>query len=234
MMRKLRHIASIGIFIFFAHLKGFSQLGSWNILNAKLPMDSVWQITAEGQLRSLSYYNDFHYYEYKTALTYAISKTRSITAGVGSYRTFLAGGNFRTPAAVKEIRSWLEFSMRDPGRILLLEHRYRIEQRYTNNGYKNRFRYRFGAILPFSRKSPYFLAGWEEIFFTNRAPYFERIRSSLVLGRKFQSMTIHAGYLHQFDYKISDETGTSFFQVSLSFTLNKEKFKSISVPFQEG
>jgi len=211
-----------------------AQTGSWNILNAKLTLDSSWQVSAEGQIRSLSFYNEFHYYEYKSALTYSISKTRSITTGIGSYRTFLSGGNFRTPAAVKEIRSWLEFSMRDPGRILLLEHRYRIEQRYTNNGFRNRFRYRLGAILPLRKKSDYFLAGWGEIFFTNRQPYFERIRSSIVIGKKFPAMTVHAGYLHQFDYKINDETGRSFFQVSMNFTLSKSKFKTVSVPFQEG
>lgn len=210
------------------------QTGSWNILNAKLALDSSWQVGVEGQLRSLSFYNNFHYYEYKSTLTYSISKSLSITSGIGSYRTFLPGGNFRTPAAVKEIRSWLEFSMRDPGHLILLEHRYRIEQRYTNKGYRNRFRYRLGGLLPLGKQSNYFLAGWEEIFLTNRAPYFERIRSSLVVGRKFSSMTVHAGYLHQFDYKINDETGSSFFQVSVSITLNKEKFKTISLPFQEG
>jgi hypothetical protein len=211
-----------------------AQTGSWNILNAKLTLDSAWQISAEGQIRSLSFYNQFHYYEYKSALTYSISKTRSITGGIGSYRTFLPGGNFRTPAVIKEIRSWLEFSMRDPGRILLIDHRYRIEQRYTNKGFRNRFRYRLGGLLPLGKNSPYYLAAWEEIFFTNREPYFERIRSSLVIGRKFPSMTIHAGYLYQFDYKINDETGTSFFQISMNFTLSKSKFKTLSVPFQEG
>jgi hypothetical protein len=223
-----------GFLIFILQTKAFAQLGSWNILNAKLAINSVWQVGVEGQLRSLSYYDNFHYYEYKTAATYAISKTRSVTGGIGSYRTFLSGGNFRTPAAVKEIRSWLEFSMRDPGKLILIEHRYRIEQRYTSNGYRNRFRYRLGAIMPLGKNSSYFLAGWEEIFFTNRVPYFERIRSSIVIGRKFNSITVHAGYLNQFDYKINDETGTSFFQISMSVTLNKEKFKSISVPFQEG
>lgn len=211
-----------------------AQLGSWTILNGKLALDSSWQISVEGQLRSLSFYDQFHYYEYKTALTYSVSQNRSITGGIGSYRTFLPGGNFRTPAMVKEIRSWAEFTLFDPGRFLALEHRYRIEQRYTNNGFRNRFRYRIGGLIPLGKKSQFYLAGWEEVFLTNRAPYFERIRSSIVLGRKSSLMTIHAGFLHQFDYKINNEIKKVFFQLSMSFNFKRNKFKTNTLPFQEG
>ena len=40
-------------------------LGSWNILNAKFNINEKWSVFGEAQLRSLEFYDRFHYYEYK-------------------------------------------------------------------------------------------------------------------------------------------------------------------------
>ena len=40
-------------------------LGSWNILNIKYNHTEKLSLFAEAQLRSLKFYSDFHYYEYK-------------------------------------------------------------------------------------------------------------------------------------------------------------------------
>ncbi|MEX1187724.1 MAG: DUF2490 domain-containing protein [Bacteroidia bacterium] len=211
-----------------------AQPGSWNIIHVKTSIDSLWQVLAEAQVRSLSFYNEFHYYEYKGAVTYSLAPTRKLTAGLGSYRTFLPDGNFRTPAAVKEIRSWIELSLNDPGKLITLDHRYRVEQRYTNLGYRNRFRYRFGGLAPLNKTGNFFIAAWGELFFTNRAPYFERIRSYVGPGLTYNNVTIQLGFLNQFDYKISDETGRNFIQVSFRYNLSNKRFRNKSVPFQEG
>ncbi len=231
---KLKVYLSILIAIIAPTFEGFAQLGSWNILHVKASIDSLWQVLAEGQIRSLDYYNEFHYYEYKGAVTYSVAEDRKLTAGLGSYRTFLPDGNFRTPAAVKEIRSWIELSLNDPGKAITLDHRYRIEQRYTNLGFRNRFRYRFGAVFPLNKSGNLFLAAWGELFFTNRAPYFERIRTYAGPGFRFDKLTYQIGFLNQFDYKINDETGRNFFLLSIRYNLNKKSFRNKSVPFQEG
>lgn len=237
MSKKLSHLKiylSLFVSIIISSFEGKAQLGSWNILHVRAPIDSLWQMLAEGQIRSLDFYNEFHYYEYKGAITYSVAKNRKLTAGLGSYRTFLSGGNFRTPAAVKEIRSWIELSLNDPGKAITLDHRYRIEQRYTNLGYRNRFRYRFGALTPLNKTGNLFLTAWGELFFTNRAPYFERIRTYVGPGFTFNNLTYQIGFLNQFDYKINDETGRNFFQVSIRYNLSNKAFRNKSVPFQEG
>jgi hypothetical protein len=211
-----------------------AQTGSWNILHVKASINSSWEVLAEGQIRSLSFYNNFHYYEYKGALSYAVEDDRKLTTGIGSYRTFPGGGNFRSPAAVKEIRSWFEIALKDPGKGVLLEHRYRIEQRFTNLGYRNRFRYRFGGVVPLTKSGNIFLLAWTEVFFTNRAPYFERIRSSCGIGYKIDQVTLQLGYLNQFDYKINDETGRNFLLVSFRYDIRDKEKLLLSVPFQEG
>ena len=42
-------------------------LGSWNLVNVKLNYTENWSVFAEAQLRSLKFYDHFHYYEYKGA-----------------------------------------------------------------------------------------------------------------------------------------------------------------------
>jgi len=57
--------------------QGFSQytgLGSWNILNVKYNIDARWSVFGEAQLRSLKFYNDFHYHEYKGGVNYKINR----------------------------------------------------------------------------------------------------------------------------------------------------------------
>lgn len=111
---------------------------------------------------------------------------------------------------------------------MLVEHRYRAEQRYTNLGYRNRFRYRLSAKVPIlkSKEKEYFLLGWNELFFTNNEPFFERNR--LFLGGGFdinENLAIQTGYIYQFDYKINDETGRDFLNIVLlySFDFKGEK-----------
>jgi hypothetical protein len=208
---------------------GFSQsdLGSWNILNFNLKLNSKWNVFMETQLRSLSFYDQFHYYEYKTGATYKIKNSVSVTTGVGSYNTYSEGGNFENPIQNKEIRSWFQF--------VILEHRYRAEQRFTSNGYRNRFRYRLGAIVPINNKQvvpkTFYVSAWNEIFFTDNEPYFERNRMFVGLGYEFsKQLAVQTGYIHQFDYKINDETGRDFLNIALLYTFdlsNKNEFTPI-------
>jgi len=50
-----------------------NQLGSWNILNIKVTVNNKCSMFLESQLRSLSFYNQFHYYEIKGGATYNLN-----------------------------------------------------------------------------------------------------------------------------------------------------------------
>jgi long-subunit fatty acid transport protein len=92
--------------------------------------------------------------------------------------------------------------------------------RFTSNGYRNRFRYRFGASYPFGKEKKFQVGANNELFFTDKEPYFERNRSSVFLGYKAtKNVSFQIGFLRQFDYKINDETGRSFLQVGTYFEL---------------
>ncbi|NBX81396.1 MAG: DUF2490 domain-containing protein [Flavobacteriales bacterium] len=195
-----------------------SDLGSWNILNIKYNLDVKWSFFGETQLRSLKFYSNFHYFEYKGGFNYKVHKNVKLTLGVGSYQTYKEGGDFVLPKNNDEFRIWPQVILFQSFGKLKIEQRYRAELRFTSNGYRNRFRYRLGISYPFGKErneyKPFQVSASNELFFTNKEPYFERNRMLLAFNYKpSKATTIQIGYLHQFDYKINDETGRDFFQV---------------------
>ena len=71
-------------------------------------------------------------------------------------------------------------------------------------------------------KGTLYLNQSNEVFFTNKAPYFERLRVFIGAGFVFSNVfTLQMGYLHQFDYQLVDETGRDMLQVVLQFDLDR-------------
>jgi hypothetical protein len=217
--------SSVFLFVLFIINSSFSQpfdLGSWNIINIKYNIDEKWSFFGEAQLRSLKFYKNFHYYEYKGGINYKTHKNVMFTLGAGSYQTYKEGGDFVLPKNNDEFRLWPQLTFFQSIGKLKIEQRYRSEFRYTSNGYRNRFRYRFGVSYPFGKESdeykPFQISASNEIFFTDNEPYFERNRLLFAFNYKSsKTTTLQIGYLHQFDYKINDETGRDFLVLGLYY-----------------
>ncbi|MCK6612076.1 MAG: DUF2490 domain-containing protein [Bacteroidia bacterium] len=205
----------------------YTGLGSWNTLQLKAQLSKNWSVLGEAQLRSLHFYNQFHYYEYKAAAVYQLHPEIKLTLGAGSYQTYREGGNFILPKNNNEVRIWPQLSLHHLVGKLNIEQRYRSESRFTSSGYRNRFRYRLGLSIPVTlsannpaKKVTLHLSN--ELFFTDREPYFERNRIQFGIGFRASKMaSVQVGYLHQFDYRINDETGRDFLQIGYYFELNK-------------
>jgi hypothetical protein len=151
-------------------------------------------------------------------------KTVRLTLGAGHYQTFKEGGDFVLPKNSNEFRLWPQISfLQDIGKFTI-EQRYRVEMRWISGKYRNRFRYRVGFSVPFGKETngfkPFQASLSNELFFTDHEPYFERNRVQLSLNYKLsRNSTIQLGYLHQFDYKINDETGRDFLVAAFFFEL---------------
>ena len=209
-------------------------LGSWNILNVKYNLDEKLSYFCEGQLRSLKFYSNFHYYEYKGGINYKVHKNVKLTLGAGSYQTYKEGGDFVLPKNNDEFRIWPQIILSQSIGKLKIEQRYRSEFRFTSNGYRNRFRYRLGFSYPFGKErneyKPFQVSASNEIFFTDKEPYFERNRMLLAFNYKpSKATTIQVGYLHQFDYKINDETGRDFFQIGYFIELSRKTSQNTTI-----
>lgn len=205
-------------FMPFVSVAQIFDLGSWNILNLKYNHNEKWSVFGEAQLRSLKFYNNFHYYEYKAGVHFKAHKNLTLAIGAGSYQTFKEGGDFVLPKNNDEFRIWPQVLVFQSIGKLKIEQRYRAEFRFTSNGYKNRFRYRLGLSYPFGKErsnyKPFQISASNELFFTDKEPYFERNRLLFAFNYKpSKTTTLQLGYLHQFDYKINDESGRDFLQV---------------------
>lgn len=201
-----------------------NHLGTWNILNVKWTLSQRWSLFAEPQLRSLRFYDHFHYYEVKGGVQFNLNPHFSFVFGFGEYHTYQEGGDFVRPQASDEFRTWWQLTMKQNLARLKFDHRYRAEQRWTQKGYRNRFRYRLGLNVPLNKTKSapgaWYLTSSDEIFFTDRAPYFERNRFFAGAGYVANPwLTLQAGWMRQFDYRIDDESGRNFLQISLSFSL---------------
>jgi hypothetical protein len=217
-------------FVTSAYAQKF-ELGSWNIINVKYSIDNKWSTFGEAQLRSLKFYNHFHYYEYKGGVSYKANKNVNIALGAGSYQTYKEGGSFVLPKNNDEFRIWPQIVLSQSIGKFTIEQRYRAEMRFTSNGYRNRFRYRLGLSYPFGGEKngykPFQINASNELFFTNNEPYFERNRALISLNYKpTKTTTLQVGYLHQFDYKINDETGRDFLQIGYFIDLFRRQSAS--------
>jgi Protein of unknown function (DUF2490) len=196
-------------------------LGTWNILNFRKKINEQWSVFAETQLRSLRFYGDFHYYEYKAGVHYRIHPQLQLSLAVGEYDTYGEGGNFVVPKNNDERRIWPQILLTQALWRVQVEQRYRAEFRFTSRGYRNRFRYRVGLNYPFGRemgtKRVNTFSCTNELFLTDRATWFERNRFAVNYSRRLSTVvSVQVGYLHQFDYRLDDEIGRDFLQVGLS------------------
>jgi hypothetical protein len=225
----------IFLFLTFKGTAQLSNFGSWNVLNTELTLSDRWSVFNELQLRSQSFYDDHFYHEVKGGVSFAINKNFSILVGIGKYTTYSDGGSFKTPVSADEFRFWQQLTMNHYLERLKFEHRYRVEQRWFDDGYRNRFRYRLSIVQPLNNRKmgpkTFYASAFNEVFLTNRAPYFERNRFFAGPGYQLSKwLTIQPGYVYQFDYRDDVGRGKHFFQLSVMIEIDADKNSNERIP----
>jgi hypothetical protein len=219
-------------------LEAYSQkndFGSWNVINTKVNLSEKWNLFNELQVRSQSFYANHFYYEIKGGASYAISKNFSVLVGIGKYKTFTDGGSFKQPVTASEFRLWQQLTMNHFLDRIKFEHRYRVEQRWFKDGYRNRFRYRLNVAVPINAKKiepkVFYASAFNEIFLTNTSPYFERNRVFVGAGYQFNNnLSLQPGYVYQYDYRNNVGSGKHFFQLTLIIEVDAHKNTSERMP----
>ncbi|MEM8909521.1 MAG: DUF2490 domain-containing protein [Bacteroidota bacterium] len=153
----------------------------------------------------------------RTGLNYHFSSSAFATAGYAYIGSYEYGSDQKSPE-VNEHRIWQQLIMNDRIGRVKFEHRYRIEQRWVNGDYRNRFRYRLMIFLPLNRPSiepgAVFLGLYDEIFINTEAVFFDRNRLYGALGYQFSKSTqVQLGLLHQ---RVND-FGKYYVQMGLVF-----------------
>lgn len=180
-------------------------LGGWYFVNLNYHINDKVFLFGEVQTRSQQVMDDFFYRELKGGVGYAISPRITTLLGFGNYKTFTHPGNFEKPLIENENRIWEQFVYTNKITRINMEHRVRIEQRWRNGDYFNRFRYRMTLTVPLNHPKmedkTIFPWVFDEVFFTDKDPYFIRNRFLVGAGYRFsKSVTVQAGFIRQSNF----------------------------------
>lgn len=137
----------------------------------------------------------------RTGLNYHLQKNAILTAGYGYIAGHVYESDQKAPES-REHRIFQQLILTNKVSRLKFEHRYRFEQRWVNDDYKSRLRYRLMVFLPLNKptitKGTFFLGVYDEIFVNTKQVYFDRNRFYVALGYQFSKTTqAQVGYLRQ-------------------------------------
>lgn len=148
---------------------------------------------------------------FRFGLNYYIKPNTIATAGYAFIANF-PNEDYLDASRVIENRIWQQILVRHKSRVLFMEHRYRLEQRFLNNQttatYKidHRMRYRFQAIFPLYSISPklrhFFIVSNNELMVNFRktpSEIFDRNRFSAGIGYQVRpNLNFQFSYMNEF------------------------------------
>lgn len=137
----------------------------------------------------------------RTGINYHINDHSIATGGYA----FVASHDFESPqkeAESTEHRIFEQFILTNTVGRVKFEHRYRLEQRWVNSNYRNRFRYRLMLFIPLNKSKmepgALFVGLYDEIFMNAKATFFDRNRLYGALGYQFNKATnLQVGVMQQ-------------------------------------
>jgi len=194
------------------------EFGNWLMYFGTNKITDDWSIHSEVQYRNhtLAPVN-IEQLLLRTGLNYHLKPNAIITLGYG----YIASHDFESEQKEPESRESRIFQQliltNKVGRVKF-EHRYRIEQRWVNDDYRNRLRYRLMAFIPLNKptitKGTLFLGLYDEIFMNTKETFFDRNRLYGALGYQFSKTTqVQVGYL----YQRVNAFGKSYLQLGVVF-----------------
>lgn len=211
------------ILLFFMPVSLFSQdeIGDWLMYFGTNKVSKDWSVHSEIQYRNHTLApTNVEQLLLRTGLNYHLNKNAVLTGGYG----YVASHEYESSqkgAEVNEHRIFEQFILNNYVGRVKFEHRYRVEQRWVNTVYKNRFRYRLMLFIPLNKpvieKGSVFLGLYDEVFLNTRAIFFDRNRLYGALGYQFsKSTSLQIGLLHQ---QVSN-SGKFNLQIGLTFNPN--------------
>lgn len=137
----------------------------------------------------------------RMGLNYHFSEKAFVTGGYA----YIANHEFESEQSApesEEHRIWQQFILTNTIGRVKFEHRYRLEQRWTKNDYRNRFRYRLMMFVPLNKpkieEGTLFVGIYDEVFLNGKKDFFDRNRLYGALGYQLNKTTsLQVGMMHQ-------------------------------------
>ncbi len=137
----------------------------------------------------------------RIGLNYHFSKKATVTVGYAYIPSYTFESEQTSPET-EEHRIWQQFILTNKIGRVKFEHRYRLEQRFVNKDYKNRFRYRLMLFIPLNKPKietgTLFLGLYDEVFINDKKSFFDRNRLYGGLGYQVnKNSSVQTGLLRQ-------------------------------------
>jgi hypothetical protein len=203
-----------------------NEFGNWLMYFGTNRLTDDWSIHSEVQYRNHTIEPvNIEQLLLRTGLNYHLTKNAILTAGYG----YIASHDFESDQKAPESREHRLFQqliLINKVSRLKFEHRYRYEQRWVNDDFKTRLRYRLMVFLPLNKptitKGTIFLGIYDEIFLNVKQTFFDRNRFYVALGYQFSKTTqMQLGYLRQ----RVNPFGKDYLQVAVVFNPDFRKEK---------
>lgn len=178
------------------------ELGNWMMYFGTNRIHDNWSIHTEVQYRNHEIApNTVEQLLLRTGLNYHLSSSSIVTAGYAFVPSYVYESDQKEPETT-EHRIFQQLIMTNKIGRIKFEHRYRIEQRWVNDDYRNRLRYRLMAFIPLNKsvieKGTFFLGLYDEVFMNTKNTFFDRNRLYGALGYQISKTTqVQLGYLYQ-------------------------------------
>ena len=203
-----------------------SEIGNWIMYFGMNKVSDKLSIHSEIQYRNYTVVPDnIEQLLLRIGLNFHFSDKAFVSAGYAYISSYEYDSQQKSPE-VEENRIWEQFILKNNVGRVKFEHRYRIEQRWVNQDYKNRLRYRLMLFIPINKpiieKGSIFFGLYDEIFINTNDPFFDRNRLYGALGYQFNKPTsLQVGMMHQ----QSNTYGKWYLQFALVFNPDLRKNK---------
>ncbi len=178
------------------------EVGNWLMYFGQNRLSDKWSIHSEIQYRSYTISADKpEQILIRTGLNYHLTDRAMLSAGYAYIPNYHFIPSDFEPDVV-EHRIWQQHIQKNNIGRAVFEHRYRFEQRWINDKFRTRFRYRLLTLVPLNNfeleKGTFFLSLYDEIFINNSPDFFDRNRFYAALGYQLSKTTsLQLGMLHQ-------------------------------------
>ncbi len=178
-----------------------SDLGNWMMYfgNKKINQNINWH--SEVQYRNYNAIGDLEQLLLRTGVGYDLTdNNNNILLGYG----YILSQNY-IPACddkvdVEEHRIFQQFiTKQNINNRVMLQHRYRFEQRFIEDDFRLRFRYFLGINIPIVESKNLYISAYNEIFLNSTGNVFDRNRLYGGMGYKLNDkFRFELGYMNQF------------------------------------
>lgn len=176
--------------------------GNWLMYFGQNKLNDTWSIHSEVQYRNhTAAPGNIEQLLLRAGMNYHVDGNAFVTLGYGHITSHVYESEQKSPEST-EHRIWQQLIMKNSVGKIKFEHRYRIEQRWVNDDYRNRLRYRLMATIPFSGNTiepgDLYLGLYDEIFMNTEDVFFDRNRLYGAIGYQVNEKTgIQVGMLNQ-------------------------------------